>query len=321
MLTHIPTHIITGPLGAGKTTLIGHLLAQKPATERWAVLINEFGQIGLDQALLSTDQAGVGFAEVAGGCLCCVNGVPFQVALGRLLRRVKPHRLLIEPSGLGHPLALLKQLQSAPWQSVLELQPLLMLLDAPALAAGQPLPDSQASCLSQAGLLLLNKAEQLDTQGRQHLAERFAEYPMRFCSHAQVAVAEIPGMAAPQLEAFPEWPVLEAEAPMTMLGPSPQQPICIWQQQADAWSIGWRWHRSIRFDLGALAQFLQTLSYQRAKAVVHHAQGCSALNALAQQPLQWQPSVWHQDSRLELIFAESQPVEILQLALQACIAA
>ena len=95
MLTHIPTHVICGPLGAGKTSLIRSLLAQKPADERWAVLINEFGQIGLDAALLTTDESGVSLAEVAGGCLCCVNGVPFQVGLSRLLRKAKPDRLLI----------------------------------------------------------------------------------------------------------------------------------------------------------------------------------------------------------------------------------
>ena len=50
MLQNIPTHVIAGPLGAGKTSLISHLLAQRPAGERWAVLINEFGQIGIDAA-------------------------------------------------------------------------------------------------------------------------------------------------------------------------------------------------------------------------------------------------------------------------------
>ena len=48
MLSQIPTHLIAGPLGAGKTSLLRALLAQRPAEERWAILINEFGQIGLD---------------------------------------------------------------------------------------------------------------------------------------------------------------------------------------------------------------------------------------------------------------------------------
>src|SRR3990167_1411616 len=128
MLKNIPTHLIAGPLGAGKTSLIRQLLAQRPAHERWAVLINEFGLIGLDAALLATDADGIAMGEVAGGCLCCVNGVPFRVGLSRLLRQAKPDRLLIEPSGLGHPLQLLEQLGEAPWAGGLAVQPAVLVL-------------------------------------------------------------------------------------------------------------------------------------------------------------------------------------------------
>ncbi len=54
-LKTVPTHIISGFLGAGKTTLLQHLLSQKPKDEVWAVLMNEFGQIGVDQQLLPQD--------------------------------------------------------------------------------------------------------------------------------------------------------------------------------------------------------------------------------------------------------------------------
>lgn len=88
MLANIPTHLIAGPLGAGKTSLIRHLLAHKPAHERWAVLINEFGQIGLDQALLTGSYDGVSLSEIPGGCLCCVAGAPSRSAwLGCCARR------------------------------------------------------------------------------------------------------------------------------------------------------------------------------------------------------------------------------------------
>ena len=119
MLQHIPTHVISGTLGAGKTSVLRSLLAQRPEHERWAVLINEFGEIGLDSALLDGEQEGVSFTEVAGGCVCCVNGVPFQVDLVQLLRKAKPDRLFIEPSGLGHPLQLVEQLRDVPWLDVL----------------------------------------------------------------------------------------------------------------------------------------------------------------------------------------------------------
>jgi len=67
MLQNIPTHLIAGPLGAGKTSPIRQLMAQRQPDERWAVLVNEFGQVGLDAALLSRDEDGIAIGEVAGG--------------------------------------------------------------------------------------------------------------------------------------------------------------------------------------------------------------------------------------------------------------
>jgi G3E family GTPase len=93
ILSAIPTNIITGFLGAGKTTLIQQLLANKPSHERWAVLVNEFGQIGIDQALMGQTQE-VFIKEVAGGCICCANFLPMQVALSQLLAKAKPQRLI-----------------------------------------------------------------------------------------------------------------------------------------------------------------------------------------------------------------------------------
>ena len=53
-ITDVPTSIVSGFLGVGKTTAIGNLLNQKPENERWAVLINEFGEVGVDASLLET---------------------------------------------------------------------------------------------------------------------------------------------------------------------------------------------------------------------------------------------------------------------------
>lgn len=109
----VPTNIITGFLGVGKTTAILHLLASKPANERWAVLVNEFGEIGIDGGLMAGGQGaqtGVFIREVPGGCMCCVSGLPMQMALNRLLMDAKPDRLLIEPTGLGHPQEVIESL-------------------------------------------------------------------------------------------------------------------------------------------------------------------------------------------------------------------
>ncbi|MBI1450930.1 MULTISPECIES: CobW family GTP-binding protein [Acinetobacter] len=125
----IPVHIISGFLGAGKTTLLKHLLSQKPDGEVWAVLMNEFGQIGVDQALLPQDQ-GYAVKELLGGCLCCSSQMPMQIALSRLLSENKPDRLFIEPTGLGHPAQLLEQLTEPHWQSHLNMRALVTVVDA-----------------------------------------------------------------------------------------------------------------------------------------------------------------------------------------------
>ncbi|HCS46614.1 MAG TPA: cobalamin biosynthesis protein CobW, partial [Pseudomonas sp.] len=180
--------------GAGKTSLIKHLLAQRPAHERWAVLINEFGQIGLDAALLTHDADGIALGEVAGGCLCCVNGVPFQIGLGRLLRKARPDRLFIEPSGLGHPAQLLRQLSEAPWHGVLAVQPCVLVLDAQALAVGKPLPATQQETLNSAGLLLLNKSEDLDAGDRQRIAAQLPARRLYWTQQAVLPLSELPGL-------------------------------------------------------------------------------------------------------------------------------
>lgn len=133
----IPTNIITGFLGAGKTSAILHLLKQKPADERWAVLVNEFGEIGVDGSLMASqipDTENIFIREVSGGCMCCSSGLTMQVALKQILNEAKPDRLLIEPTGLGHPIEVLEVLSNQYYQDVLSLEKTLTLIDARNLA-------------------------------------------------------------------------------------------------------------------------------------------------------------------------------------------
>lgn len=129
----VPTNTITGFLGVGKTSAILKLLKHKPSSERWAVLVNEFGEIGVDGSLFSgqhSEQQGVYIKEVPGGCMCCAAGLPMQIALNQLLARAKPDRLLIEPTGLGHPIEVLEMLSSEHYHQILSLQKTITLVDA-----------------------------------------------------------------------------------------------------------------------------------------------------------------------------------------------
>lgn len=132
-ISGVPTNIITGFLGVGKTTAILHLLKSKPAHERWAVLVNEFGEIGVDGSLFEGQhdkQQGVYIREVPGGCMCCTAGLPMQIALNELLKKAQPDRLLIEPTGLGHPQEVIHVLNEDHYREVLDLQKTLTLVDA-----------------------------------------------------------------------------------------------------------------------------------------------------------------------------------------------
>ena len=134
IIKNIPCTLVTGFLGAGKTTVINQLLSSKHADERWALLINEFGRIGIDGALLASaqddnaDAGSIAIREVSGGCICCTSQLPLQIAISRLLSDHRPQRLIIEPTGLAHPRELIKQLSAPHWQTALNMQAVITVL-------------------------------------------------------------------------------------------------------------------------------------------------------------------------------------------------
>ena len=320
MLQNIPTHVIAGPLGAGKTTLIRHLLAQRPTNERWAVLINEFGLVGLDAALLSRDEDGIAIGEVAGGCLCCVNGMPFQVGLGRLLRKSRPDRLFIEPSGLGHPLQLLTQLQQAPWAGVLAVQPLLMVVDAQSMVQGALLPEAQQQALEACETVVLNKSEAVHEDSWLLISSRLIGKKLLWTVHGQLSLPDLPLAATgvDQRLLVDNKLIDNLMNTPPALWTDPAQPICLAQQGEGGWSIGWRWHPGQQFYPQRLLAFLRAWPWRRAKGVIHSVEGWQSFNGLDGEMPIWQPSDWRRDTRIELIFDQPQSQPALQAGLSDC---
>lgn len=91
--------IISGFLGAGKTTLIQKLLSESLLGQKVVLIENEFGEIGIDGGILK--QAGIQIREINSGCICCTLVGDFNAALKEVIRQYHPERILIEPSGVG----------------------------------------------------------------------------------------------------------------------------------------------------------------------------------------------------------------------------
>ena len=120
-------HLISGFLGTGKTTALKSLMAQKNPDEKWVIIVNEFGEIGIDGAVLSDN--GIPVAEIAGGCLCCVAGPQMSNTVAKMLRDVAPDRLIIEASGLAHAASVIDELKTPPLDQSLEIGAVFTVVD------------------------------------------------------------------------------------------------------------------------------------------------------------------------------------------------
>ncbi|GGW35296.1 cobalamin biosynthesis protein CobW [Gemmobacter lanyuensis] len=147
-LSKIPVTVITGFLGSGKTTLIRHLMAN-PQGKRLAVLVNEFGTVGVDGDILKScadENCPVeNIVELANGCICCTVADDFIPTIEALMALPqKPDHILIETSGLALPKPLLKAFDWPAIRSKITVDGVVALADAEAVAAGRFAPDVDA---------------------------------------------------------------------------------------------------------------------------------------------------------------------------------
>lgn len=167
--TRIPLTVIGGFLGAGKTTLLNHLLTEARG-QRIAALVNDFGAINLDRALIASQSAEA--IELTNGCVCCTLGDDLTDTLIRLLESpLPPEAIVIEASGVSDPWRLAQVGLADP---ALALNAVLVLADADALpeqAADPLLSDTIQRQLRAADLLVLNKCELPDSQALQALRQ------------------------------------------------------------------------------------------------------------------------------------------------------
>lgn len=147
-LTKLPVTVITGFLGSGKTTLISHLM-KNPGGKRLAVVVNEFGDVGVDGDILKScaipDCPAENILELANGCICCTVADDFIPTIEALIALdPQPEHILIETSGLALPKPLLKAFDWPDIRSKITVDGVIALADAEAVAAGRFAPNVAA---------------------------------------------------------------------------------------------------------------------------------------------------------------------------------
>ena len=154
----IPALVVSGFLGSGKTTLVRHLLADAQREGvRVAVISNELGELGIDQALLGEgDEA---YVEIQGGCVCCRLSDELVETLQMLWERVRPDRVIVETSGVALPFDTQLNFWREPVSLWVEDDVAVVVVSAEQLAERRDLDDTFAQQVSSADLLLLNKTD------------------------------------------------------------------------------------------------------------------------------------------------------------------
>lgn len=302
------TNLITGFLGSGKTTSILHLLANKPANEKWAVLVNEFGEVGIDGALLAG--SGALLKEIPGGCMCCVNGLPMQVGLNTLLRQGKPDRLLIEPTGLGHPKQILDILTAPVYEPWIDLQATLCLLDPRLLLDEKALNNENfRDQLAAADIIVANKADRASAESQQALDSWWRRYggarELIFSEQGNIAPAllEKPRLNTASLPSASGH--AHSHAPKHGLAalnlPEQQR----WRRSLNSGqgyqACGWIFDADTQFDTIGLLEWARLAPVERVKGVMRIAEGLVRINRQGQDLHIETQNVAPPDSRIELI--------------------
>lgn len=309
MISAVPTVIITGFLGVGKSSAILHLLKHKPRSERWAILVNEFGEIGVDGYLLKAQQAKqqqVFIREVPGGCMCCTAGLPMQVALNQLLKIAKPDRLLIEPTGLGHPKEVLQTLTTPPYRDSIDLQNIITLVDARKLADSRY--TSHATFNQQidiADIIVGNKQDLYQSGDAEALKAYMNERnkhnsPLIFTTGGDISALDLNGETATSVPLAGH----HHDNADSQTVSDRAIPACGYVKAVNSGegfhSMGWRFGKDQQFDYAQLKTFLQGINAERMKAVINTNKGSFAYN-LSHDGLSENPITTCNESRIEII--------------------
>lgn len=298
-------HLLSGFLGTGKTTALKSLMRQKNPHEQWVIIVNEFGEIGIDGAVLS--EQGIPVAEIAGGCLCCVAGVQMGDTIRQLLAQQQPDRIMIEASGLAHAASVIDELKASPFDEQLDIATVFTLIDPRQFT--QPDYAKQALYQDQIGVCDVLVASKVDLCSPEVLAEFRQKAAALFPPKAKIVEVD-----NAQLDiAWLDIPVVEK--PRYRLKTLPDNSMGFQSQ-------GYTFPAGMDFDGERLTQFFNDLPQMttglvRAKGVFQVLGTWVWLNWVDGHWGANQVS-WRRDSRFELI-AQSFDADLIEQRLQAAL--
>ena len=336
----IPVNIIGGSLGVGKTTAINHLLTQRPSHEKWAILVNEYGLVGLDAALLhqksnATEQNGVEIKEVAGGCICCSAGFMFKVSLVLLLQR-RPDRLLIEPTGLAALSGILDTLDQKGIRESVNIQSIICLMDPTRLTESLE-REEMVDQIEAADIVLANRSD-LATESQLHFFDEWANslFPkkklVRHIENGEIPIDYLQMVNQREKDLIRgththntdhDHHTQHIEQDITC-GES-QQIVKRAHISPNISTIGWICWNEIIFDAERISNWLRNLSKLsnicRIKAVVRTTKGWWGVNFI-HDTNEIHPNGYRRDSRIEIILEGDQmpDIDMLEIQLRNCIA-
>ena len=298
----IPANVLSGHLGAGKTSAIAWLLRHRPDGERWAVIVNEFGEIGVDGAALEPDADGLLLREVNGDCICCGMGAPLLFVLERLLDREPFDRLLIEPTGLAEPTAVIDSFGAPAIRDRLRRMAMITLMDM--RAAARERVATHATPLRQvhaADILVGTFADEAETAD----VDAFTAFAATLDpAKALTAIVE-------HGRVEPAWLELEPV----------REAVHTHDHSHNAVTRGWLFPHADRFDRNAIDRLVRGIAadVMRAKGSLRTPYGWKRGDVDAAGTVRWRTVPDGRDSRFEVIAAGDANVDFsaIDAALQA----